>query len=416
MTSRERLLAALRRQDVDYVPCCPAFFRHQPQTEGIPDGVDDHHFPSSSSVPAVAAPSAQSWQGRADSLDAIVLGLGLDYHADIIMAPSWHPDTTVRLWREPHPSTGEPVLWKEIGTPGGPLRAGIRITEDLEHKGDIPLCSDFNVSRYVKPWLETMEDVERFRYVQLPATAGDVAQVRDQYAAQKRVADRYGIATMAWCGAGLSAAVQMFGATQAVLLSMDQPEVIQRFLEIEHQATLSRVEILADLGVDIIMRNGYYETTDFWSRRQIVEWVLPILRAEIEAAKSRGAIAAYSVMTGIMPILDLYADLDYDAYRSIEPVCTGQDMQAVASMLCHRHAIWGGVSAAMHIGEGTTDEVRQAVRDAFALFGPRGLVLHAANSFRAYWPWENALAMLDEWRRLRSPECWPTAAHSNSTP
>lgn len=45
---------------------------------------------------------------------------------------------------------------------------------------------------------------------------------------------------------------------------------------------------------------------------------------------------------------------------------------------------------------------RQAVREAFATFGPRGLVLNAVPSIRTHWPWENALAMFDEWRRLRA--------------
>jgi hypothetical protein len=70
--------------------------------------------------------------------------------------------------------------------------------------------------------------------------------------------------------------------------------------------------------------------------------------------------------------------------------------------MCDRHAIWGGVSGPMHIGESTLQEVRQAVREAFATFGPRGLVLSAAPSIRAHWPWRNALAMFDEWRALRS--------------
>ena len=46
MTSRERLLAALRRQDVDHVPCCPAF------------------------SPSLAGPQ-YTWEGRADSLERI---------------------------------------------------------------------------------------------------------------------------------------------------------------------------------------------------------------------------------------------------------------------------------------------------------------------------------------------------------
>jgi hypothetical protein len=44
------------------------------------------------------------------------------------------------------------------------------------------------------------------------------------------------------------------------------------------------------------------------------------------------------------------------------------------------------------------------VRDAFATFGKRGLILSAVPSIRAHWPWENALAMFDEWRKLRKFE------------
>ena len=53
MNSRERVLAALRRQEVDYVPCCCNFW-------SFPEGPE------------------QTWLGRADTLDRIVDGLGLD--------------------------------------------------------------------------------------------------------------------------------------------------------------------------------------------------------------------------------------------------------------------------------------------------------------------------------------------------
>ena len=96
--------------------------------------------------------------------------------------------------------------------------------------------------------------------------------------------------------------------------------------------------MLADLGVDVIVRNGFYETTDFWSPRQLERFLLPYLHER-------------------------------------------------------------GVSGPMHLGEGTQEVARQAVRDAF---GKRGLILSAVPSIRAHWPWENALATFDEWRRLRA--------------
>jgi hypothetical protein len=234
----------------------------------------------------------------------------------------------------------------------------------------------------------------------LPPSAQAIAEARERFVARKRLADEYAVITYAGCGLGLTAALQLFGPRQAVLTSMDAPEIIDRYLEIEHEATMARAGVLAELGVDVICRNGFYETTDYWNPNQLRRLLVPRLKQEIEVMRSRGAAVVYTVETGIMPILDLLAELEFDAYQAIEPVLGGQDMRVVADTLCDRHAIWGGVSGPMHIGEGTPEQVRQAVRDAFELFGPRGLVLNAVPSIRAHWPWENALAMFDEWRTL----------------
>jgi uroporphyrinogen-III decarboxylase len=376
MNSRERVLAALRRQDVDYVPCC-CFFSG-----------------------SLAGPQ-HTWKGRADSLDLIVNGLGLDSHVGVSVGVSRHPEVTERVWHETS-DEGQDILWKEIGTPAGPLTAAVQITDDWPHGDDLPLNSDWTVSRFIKPWLQTMDDVERYRYVHLPPSDGVIAQARSRYDARKKVADEYGVITYAGCGMGLTAAIQLFGAQDGVFLSMDQPDCFVRFLEIEHEATMRCAEVLAELGVDVICRNGFYETMDFWSPTQIKNWLVPLLEKEIDAMHAGGAAVTYTVCTGIMPMLDILADLEFDAYNSIEPVLTGQDMDLVSDALCDKHAIWGGVSGPYHIGEGTPEMARQAVREAFEVFGPRGLVLNAVPSIRAHWPWENAQAMFDEWRKLRA--------------
>ena len=44
-------------------------------------------------------------------------------------------------------------------------------------------------------------------------------------------------------------------------------------LEHEHQINLSTIEVLGDLGLDYIHRNGFYETADFYGRavRQVLD-------------------------------------------------------------------------------------------------------------------------------------------------
>ncbi len=129
------------------------------------------------------------------------------------------------------------------------------------------------VSRFVKPWLENMEDVKRWAYVHMPPGRREVE------AFQKRMV---------------------------------------------------KARALVENGVDIVRRNGFYETTDFWSPRQLQTFLGERLREEAELAHSAGRVCSYTVCTGVMPILDYLAELPFDAYDGIEPALGNQDMRIVA--------------------------------------------------------------------------------------
>ena len=89
MNSRQRMLAALRRQDVDHVPCCCFFSGSQ------------------------AGPK-YSWHERADSLDRIVNELGLDSYVRVSIGVSSHPDVSSRVWTEQRPGIDEPILHQPV--------------------------------------------------------------------------------------------------------------------------------------------------------------------------------------------------------------------------------------------------------------------------------------------------------------
>ena len=383
MSSRERMRAAIRREEVDYVPLST-------------------HFSESQS----AERKLRTWQqGNAHGEHALrhqVEELGLDPVVYLHVSPGQHPEVTSRVWEEEASGNPHPILHKEIATPAGPLTAAVRRTEDWPHGTDVPLQSDFCVSRFVKPWLQTMEDVERWAYLHMPPGEREIAAVQEEAKRVGTWAKRWNLALMTPIGYGLTAALQLFGVDM-IYVSMDNPEVVDRFLEIEHQTTMRRLEIALDpaLGVDIVGRNGFYETTDFWSPGQLRDFLGKRLRAEIGLVHGAGRVCSYTVCTGIMPILDYLTELPFDAYLSIEPVLGNQDMKVVAQKLGDCKCIWGGVSAPVHIGEGTPEIVREAVREAFETFGRKGFILHAVPSIRRQWPWENVRAFIEEWKRLR---------------
>jgi len=359
---------------VDYAPCLPFFW-------------------SSPTVPGYA------YSNEEERLDVHLNRLGVDAFVSFGVGLQRHPAVGERAWEE-HPA-GEryPLIHKIIETPAGELTCTVRKTEDWPHGTDIPLMSDFVVSRLVKPWIETQQDMDCFEHCWQPPRDMTDAELREAIAPAREIADRWQVPIRAAVGTGLTTALSLFGAQNAVLLSVDQPELIDRLAEIEHRATMKRIELCARAGVDFLSRNGFYETTDFWSPAQIERFLVPRLRRELELAHEFELPVAYTVCTGIMPMIEQLRALAFDCLFSIEPVLGDQDMSVIARELGPISCIWGGLSAPIHIGEGTPEKVRAAVREFYETFGKRGTILLAGPSIRPHWAWENVMAMIDEWAK-----------------
>ena len=380
MTSRERLLAALRREPVDYVPCCAAFN----PLSAVQRRGREWQFP----WPA-DAPGGEPLRYQVEELgldQAVSLGANLCRPAEGVES---------RVWRE-----GD-VLHKEYTTPCGELHASIRYNELWPHGEDIPLHSDFNIGHFVEPWIQTEADLECVKQIQrLCDTADVLEQVRAGYAAAKAVADQYQLATTAHVGSGLTGGLQIFGAAELCLMTIEQPGLVDAYLEHDHQINIRGIEVLGDLGVDILRRNGFYETADYYGPAMLERFLGPRLRREAAAARAGGMLTGYTVHTGVMPILDYLAGLGMDSFFGIDIAFKGVDPVKVRDKLAPTSALWTGPSSTFHLWNGP-EATRDAVRQVFEVFGKTGLILSPCVSAHSIMPWDSALAMIDEWRKLR---------------
>ena len=320
-----------------------------------------------------------------------------DCHTRISVAPGKTPSVSSEF------STGErgEILQKVFHTPAGDLSASIRVRETLKNMNDIALISDHNPPLFVKPWIETIEDVERFKHVWQPPDDQSIAAFEKDLTVKQSLSEESGHAIIGLVGSGLSALINMMGGQAAVYASMDNPELLERFMDIDHQVNLKQIEIMLDLGVDIILRNGFYETCDFWSPEQVKELVLTRVNEEARAVHSGGGKLLYTVCTGIVPLLDLYLESDIDCFIKFETKLTGQYLKPIAEKLAGWKGLWGGLSDCEDLGRASPEQTRQAVGEAFELVGKRGLILAASPSIKPERPVENVEAMFDEWRRLR---------------
>ena len=236
MSSRERILAALRRETVDYVPCCAAFNPLTPvQRRG-----HGWNFPWR---PGASSEAQLAYQVEKLGLDQVVsVGANLCRPA---------PGVESRVWME-----GD-ILHKVYTTPAGDLHASVRYNDLWPHGMDIRFYSDFNIGHFVEPWIQNESDLERLKQIQALRDAKEaLTEAQPRAASAKALADRYGLATIAHVGMGLTGAMQLFGASELCLLTVDNPGLVDAYLEHEHRINLAQIAVMGELGVDIVGRNA----------------------------------------------------------------------------------------------------------------------------------------------------------------
>ncbi|MBI2441858.1 MAG: hypothetical protein HYV35_10865 [Lentisphaerae bacterium] len=380
MTSRERVLAALQRREVDYVPCCACF---NPLTAPQRKGYEwQFPWPADSEL--------------ATELDYQVNMLGLDQLVPAgieLCRPA--KSVTSKTWLE------QQILHKVFTTPAGELHASVHYNELWPHGEDIPFYSDFNIGHFVEPWIKNEADLACLKHVvRFDDTRAALADARSAFARTRALADRYQLATAAEVGMGLTGAQHLFGVTGLCTLVIEQPALVHAYLEYEHQLNLRVIEALGEWGVDVISRNGFYETADFYSPEMLNEFVGERIRREAAAVKSAGMLSSYTVHTGIMPILDYLATLTVDSFFGIDIAFRSVDLGLVRAKLSCDKSLRLGPSSTFHLWKGP-EATRAAVRQVFEVFGKTGLILSPCVSAHSIMPWESTLAMIAEWKKLR---------------
>ncbi|MCU0500390.1 MAG: hypothetical protein MUC51_01255 [Anaerolineae bacterium] len=100
-----------------------------------------------------------------------------------------------------------------------------------------------------------------------------------------------------------------------------------------------------------------------------------------------------------LPLIDMFIEAGFDCYQSLQTTA-GMEIGLLKARFGERMAFWGGVPLELLIA-GTPDEVQAAVRTALERGGPTGFILGPSQSIARNTRYENFMAMLDEFERLR---------------
>lgn len=378
MTSKERILAALKMEDVDYVPCAPFMnFQHWVQRKGklwqFPFGPSEY-----------------------ETADYLVNSLGLDYFIGFSFKNYRDEGVKEKVVER------DGLIHKYIYTPSGTLHASVLPDGNWPHGFDIPIFDDYLPSHCKEFWIKTKEDVECFRHlINPPRTEAQLDHERYRFKEAKNLADQFNLPLLFSHGLGLTGAISMFGPANVCSLVLDEPELIDAYLEYDHQSNMEHYERAVELGVDIVRRNGFYETCDLFSPQILKNMLGNRIKEEAAYVKKHGIPFTYTILSGINPILDHLEEMDLDCMVCPDIFLGNTDGPLIAEKLKGKMSFWTGPSDTVHMPYDDTEAVRSAVREVFEVFGKKGLILTACSSAKAVFPWVSFMAMRDEWLKLR---------------
>ena len=377
MTSRERVVAAMRRGDVDHVPFSPYFW-------------DNRHpnAPWADERGRLAYYVRRGWDGRVFCNPVITMDPAVTVEFDY----ETRGDVTVlhQVWR----------------TPARTIEERLRVTDDWPEAAGrtTPMWfeGDFRSPRYLEVPFKEPADLDAIPYLFPVERPRDFETMRRSFRAAQALAREFGQPIFCYHVPAGDWLTYLYPPQEVAERMVDQPGMMNRLVGLIHQAYTRRLEVLLELDVDVIMRRAIYETCDFLNPRIFAESFAPLLAGEIDIVHRAGKVYMLEMMSGFQPLLPQMARLPFDCLSFFDPVHGGLDgdLRRLAEALpgkCFR----GGLSGPAHMRNGTGESIAAAVARAFEAFGRRGFILSHAGAFRSHWPWANLEAADRAWRRLR---------------
>ena len=396
MNSKERMLSVMEGKKVDHIPCSFMLFYNlyddcKSELEYITKEVE----------------------------------LGLEPHVHVghlnhsmHLTGTLHPEAKYSQWTEV--KDGVKYFCRKIDTPKGPLTGRVKQWDGWPTEGDFPIFKDWIIPRSTEFLVKPEQDLEKLKYIFGPFKDADIEKLREEARLAKSIADKFGLLLVGgWKGnvdtslqvdpgvMGCDAMAWLSGYEKVMELSLTQPDLIKEYASIIHEWNMKQIQIYLDVTAsDLIIRRGWYETTEFWTPKAYRTIIAPLLKKEAELVHQAGKKFGYIITSAFMPILDDILDTGIDVLIGLDPrQGKGTDLQAVKDKFTAKNkCIWGGVSGPLTVEEGTEQDTAKAVIQALQTLGKGGgFILSPVDNVRENTPnaWKNTDKFIQTWKEHR---------------
>ena len=386
MKSRERFLAAIRRQPVDHVPLYLRLWPLGGGADHIPFDWRDQVIRAESLIALsvddtllLQPPLGQPEEYRVDECSGI--------EVEVIRVPGedGHSDDTLR---------------KTYRTPAGALTQVVVRSEDWPHGDDVMLFDDYNVPRYVQPLINSMDDIRILRYLLADPTVEQLAAFKRQSETLHVEAQRLGVALEAGFLALGDSAVWLCGMENVLYWQMDQPNVLEALLETLLGWELQREKLLLEAGVDEVAYSAWYEGTDFLTPSSFRRLIKPRLRALVAQAHAYDVPFRYIITKGWLPLRRDLLEIGVDCIAGVDPIQDRVDLAAIKAEIGKDVCLMGGINSAVMLTQFGEQAVRAAVDEAMRIMSPGGgFILYPVDCIPCEFPWDRTELIVDQWKR-----------------
>jgi hypothetical protein len=396
MTSRERMLAAIGCEEVDYTPCSFMLFYTLYDT---------------------CRTNREFVEKQVEmGLDAFVHVGQLNH--ELHRYGALDPRAAWKEWVED--ADGSTVFCRRIDTPAGSLTSRVRRRGGWPTRDDFPLMKDWIVPRMEEPLVKPEEDLEKVRFLFGPIADAHVRTLREEAAAASSLARTHGLLQVGgWKGSvrpglqvdpgvmGCDAMSWLSGMEPVMVLALTNPAVIEEYARIIHEWNMRMIGVYLDVTeADLVVRRGWYETTEFWTPAAWRRIIAPTLAREARLVHQAGRRFGYIITSAFLPLVDDIVAAGVDVLIGLDPSeGKGTHLPEIKRRFrAAGRALWGGVSGAITVEMGTGEDTDEAVRSALETLGPGGgFILSPVDNVRENTDAAraNSRRFIDAWKRWR---------------
>ncbi|MEA3247028.1 MAG: uroporphyrinogen decarboxylase family protein, partial [Gemmatimonadota bacterium] len=168
-------------------------------------------------------------------------------------------------------------------------------------------------------------------------------------------------------------AMGVIGGERCLTAVRDEPELVRATLDVVHEWATAALEVLLEANVDVVYRSTCYETVDLFAPADVRELFMPLLTADVALCHEADTSLHSFAQTGIMPLLDDWANAGVDVISSLDPLGPNAiDLAETKRRVGDRCCLMGGVDNRGPFIDGNPVQMRQAVIDTLRVMAPGG--------------------------------------------